>query len=750
MQDEDSNQYSWRPRSDHRIGYYMSAGDLDGDGRCDLVASSYSTRGLANVNDTGEVQIFKGMDTFGDPPLNGPDGGITTLPVKIITKAASDANNGRLGWRTAVADRDGDGLAELFVSQPRSHMNASDSGAVFIYEFDSLSAEPADRYLSTLDAVESLGGGSSSEYFGYSIYLSDFDGDGDADLAVGAYNDEVEGSPSNVGSLRVFLFDDINRVYEAEPSYTMIGYESSDNFGEAVAILSPGHVAGYAGFDDSLGVDLGRPYWGNIVLDEEEQEAFQITALDYPGEVGGTRFGISLDLGDQDRDGRLDVLVGSSYLSPLSTPQIRAGGAFRYEMSGTYEGIESQQSFEGFRGHSGYDLFGEGVKYIGDFNGDGHGDLAISARADERPNNFDNNDIVDPAGCPPRRNNSGSVYIFLGQSDGSFSDEASFVVYGDLADDNLEHVAGVADFNDDNKSDIYIGARYSDPLNDSGNRTRDAGRVFVFQGRSAPAEGQRQVICEPDAIITGANANNHLGWSLVELGDINGDGCAEVAFGEPEISIDGRNRQGAVHILYGWGPANCYNEPRMASITFRNGDARFGTSLARSDLDNDGFSDLVIGGFNASFNGVRPGAVWIVRGTQLRDLVPRTLSQSRIYNEINSWVGEEGEWWIAGRDNQVRFGWSVAASGQYVFITAPIMTDRSQRIGEGYLYEVGGEGFDRLLGVFVGENQDTFGELGLVSDMHYDPNQAWIGIGSMWGRGTYAQGGSVYIGSFQP
>ena len=69
----------------------------------------------------------------------------------------------------------------------------------------------------------------------------------------------------------------------------------------------------------------------------------------------------------------------------------------------------------------------------------------------------------------------------------------------------------------------------------------------------------------------------------------------------------------------------------MASITFRNGDARFGTSLARGDFDNDGFSDLVIGGFNASFNGVRPGAVWVVRGSQLqRFSTTYALSKSNI------------------------------------------------------------------------------------------------------------------------
>ena len=54
------------------------------------------------------------------------------------------------------------------------------------------------------------------------------------------------------------------------------------------------------------------------------------------------------------------------------------------------------------------------------------------------------------------------------------------------------------------------------------------------------------------------------------------------------------------------------------------------------------------------------------------------------------------------------------------------------------------------MGIFAGETQDTFGELGQVCDLHVNPIQGWIGFGSFWGRGTYSQGGSVYLGTFQP
>ena len=750
QENEETGEWAWSGRVDHRIGYYLSAGDIDGDGRCDLVASSYSTRGYPNVAETGEVQVFKGMDTFGDPPLTGPDGGLTTLPVKVITESPSDANAARLGWRTLVVDRDRDGKAELIISQPRSHINASDAGAIFIYEWSELSDEPANTYLTTSDAGEQLAGSSGSEYFGYSLSAGDFDGDGNEDLAVGAYNDEISGSPSNVGSLRVFRFDEAQGAYETEPSHLMLGALNADNFGESVVILGQSQVAGYAGFDDTLGPQAGRPYWGRLITDEDGIESIERIALAFPAEVGYARFGAALDLDDIDVDGNVDVIVGASFLSPLDVPQTRAGGAFLYEIADIEGPALPQQELSGFRGHSGYDLVGESTKFIGDFDGDGFGDFAVSARADEQPTSFSTIDIIDPAGCPPRRSNTGSVYIFRGQADGTVNAEPSFVIYGELVNESLEHIGGVVDFNNDNFSDLYIGARFADTPNPNGGQKRDAGRALVYRGRPAPLAGQRAILCEPDLVIDGVNANNHLGTSVAPLGDIDGDGCGEVAFGEPEIRIGDSNRQGAVHILYGWGGAGCYTTPHISSITFRNTEARFGTSLATSDLDSDGISDIVIGGFNTNYNGIRPGAVWVVRGSQLRTLNPQALTQTRTYHEINNFVGEEGQWWVTGTVHQSRFGWSVAASGQYVFVGAPITKDRSQRIGEGYLYKMSNNGFEELAGVFAGETQSVFSEMGQVSDLHVNPFKGWIGFGSFWGRGTHSQGGSVYIGSFEP
>ena len=68
------------------------------------------------------------------------------------------------------------------------------------------------------------------------------------------------------------LFDEASGVYEQMEHAVMSGLNNSDNFGE-LSHLRPNVVAGYAGFDDTLG-PRWRPYWGVWTADEEGESAF--------------------------------------------------------------------------------------------------------------------------------------------------------------------------------------------------------------------------------------------------------------------------------------------------------------------------------------------------------------------------------------------------------------------------------------------------------------------------------------------
>ena len=754
---EESGEWSWTPRGDHRIGYNLSAGDLDGDGRCDLAASSYTTRGTLNINNSGEVHVYRGLATLGDPPLSGPDGGLTTRPVAAITPRQEDGRESRFGWRLLMIDRNADGRSELLVSQPRCDINANDAGAVYLYMWDQLPDAPADSYLTTADAQEVLRGTSGSEYFGYSLAAGDFDGDPNLDLAIGGYGGEVSGGPTNAGKLNLFLYSDETQTYESAPAHVMSGLNTNDNLGESVAILGPQTVASFAFGVDELGPNVGQPYWGELVMstEAEGEESFELTPLAYEAQVGYARFGNDFDLSDEGRDGVLDVVVGAPYHPTESVSTVRSGAGFIYQITDvTAQATPDQdplmptQSLEGFLRHSGYDELGEGAQFIGDFDGDGWGDLAINARLEEQPTSFGSQERVDSGGCPSRQNDAGAVYIFRGQAGGEFAAAPSFVIYGQLRSEYIDVIDGRVDMNNDQRSDLIIGTRFADPTV-NGMRRNDAGRAAIFLGRPAPTDGRRLVICEADVELLGEANGSYMGWSVSAIGDLNQDGCGEVAFGQPNLAVDGRNRQGSVRIIYGWGPG-CFSDPRMLSLTVEDTDARFGTSISAADLDLDGRSDIVIGGYNARVEGERRGVVWIIRASTLETLGPRLLDQDPIFHDVSGYVGSQGEWLIGGPVNLSQFGWSVAAASGYVLVGIPRLGEGGDYSGGAYLYQIGRSGVEGLRGVFGGENLYGDGQLGLVVDLHRDGEQAWVGVGSLWGRGTHAQGGSVYVGSFTP
>jgi hypothetical protein len=534
----------WVAVPDQRMGYELDAGDIDGDGRCDLVASSYTTRGLLNIANTGEVHIYRGLEVLPEPLPRDVSGGLSAQPVIAITAQRSDGNGGRLGRRLLVLDRDADGRSEVVISQTRCDVGFNDTGAVYLYQWDTLPSEPATSYLTTADAQEIFRGTSGSEIFGYSLAAGDFDGDQDLDLAIGGYNGEVSGGPSNAGKLNLFLYDETSGSYETTPAHVMSGENASDNIGESVAILGVDHVASFAFGADVLGPNVGRPYWGTLVDDPEVEgrRIFELTALDYDADLGSGRFGISFDLTDYNSDGVIDVVAGASNLATDSTAVIRSGSGFVYQIADVNASATADadplapvQSLKSFRGHGGYDLLGEGARFIGDFDGDGWGDVALVARAEERPTNFGAQDTVDAQGCPSRQDNAGAVYIFRGLADGSFAAEPSFVIYGKLRNENLDKIDGNVDMNNDRRDDLIVGTRYID-IPGVGS---DVGRGAIFLGRPAPTDGTRLVICEADAEIFGESGASRLGWSLSGLQDLNQDGCDEAIFGQPEIRVDG-------------------------------------------------------------------------------------------------------------------------------------------------------------------------------------------------------------------
>jgi hypothetical protein len=149
-----------------------------------------------------------------------------------------------------------------------------------------------------------------------------------------------------------------------------------------------------------------------------------------------------------------------------------------------------------------------------------------------------------------------------------------------------------ADFDGDGDWDLFVGSEWLDEVQE------DGGALRRFWGQGQPggldlAEGP-MLVSQDEPTFDGYDGYGaQLGWSLANVGDLDGDGNSEIAVGAP----------GA-----GWYDAGCvYLFSLPVARDFDLSDARgrlcartpgqyFGTAVAAGgDLDADGYGDLLIG-----------------------------------------------------------------------------------------------------------------------------------------------------------
>jgi hypothetical protein len=161
--------------------------------------------------------------------------------------------------------------------------------------------------------------------------------------------------------------------------------------------------------------------------------------------------------------------------------------------------------------------------------------------------------------------------------------------------DHFGRALGAGDVDGDGVVDLLVGA----PDDDDGGANRGALWV-LFLAPSGSVRGQTK-ISDTEGGFAGILDNaDRFGASVAMLGDLDGDGSAEVALGAEQDDDGGTNR-GALWIL-SLGATGQVAAARKISQTsggftgvLHDGD-RFGRSLARlEDLDGDGVVELAVG-----------------------------------------------------------------------------------------------------------------------------------------------------------
>ncbi len=272
---------------------------------------------------------------------------------------------GEFGAALSAADFNSDGRADPLIGAYLA--GAGGRGTVTAY--DGLSGQP----------IWALAGNAAGDHFGFALAgLSDVSGDGLPDAAIGAVDDDDQGSSS--GTVRVVS------GFDGSTLYTLTGTGVDELFGYALAAL--GDLDGDGIGDLAIGaphvVSAANTAPGSVRVVSAASGA---TLFSVPGKAKNDAFGRALaSTGDLDLDGKVDLLIGAPQpmggMKGYAQLVSGAGGGLLLEVAGLGSG----------------DLFAAAVAPAGDVNGDGTSDLAIGAPRD------------DDAGS-----DSGSVFLFSGK-----------------------------------------------------------------------------------------------------------------------------------------------------------------------------------------------------------------------------------------------------------------------------------------------------------------------------------------------
>jgi hypothetical protein len=533
------------------FAFSVAVGDMNGDGKPDLVVINECTSNSNCTNGSVSVLLGNGDGTFQTAVSYGSGGedayGVAVQDVNgdgkpdllVTNECASNSNctngsvsvllgNGDGTFQTAVsygsggedaygvtvADVNGDGKPDVVVANLCGSNSNCTNGSV------SVLLGNGDGTFQT--AVSYSSDGESS----FSVAVADVNGDGKPDVVVA---NVCSASGCGSGSASVLLGNG-NGTFQGAASYSAGGQNASSvavadvNGDGKPDMIAANQCAINSCANGSVSVLLGNG-----------DGTFQ-TEVSY---ASGGEYSYSVAVADVNGDGKPDVMVASN--CAINSCANGSVGVLLGNGDGTFQTAVSYSS----GGESTFSVA------VADVNGDGKPDLIVA------------NACASSSNCA-----NGSVSVLLGNGDGTFQTAVSYSSGGEDA-----FFVAVADVNGDGKPDLLVASECVS----NGNCTNGSVNVLLGNG-----DGTFQT-----AVSYGSGGAYAFS---VAVGDMNGDGKPDLVVAN-ECTSNSNCTNGAVSVLLGNGDgtfqtALATSTPELPSAI---------QSLALADFNGDGKLDVASG-----------------------------------------------------------------------------------------------------------------------------------------------------------